>query len=607
MKSIVPFQVTILSPNQIKSHKRLEISLLWFALGCFLYMLSPWRIWGHFLFAGYTEIIFHSILLLSLALICFFSIKLFIDKKTEVKLNVPDILFSIIFIILFLTAIFSPVNPEIITSWISCVLLYILIRSVKRKYHIYLLYVFPVAAFFQLLYGIKIQTDFFLPGKGLELVCGTFSNTAIWAQFLSVSILIACGVLIFRRSARSYLFGGALVLLLSPLLIIADSRAAWLSTSAGLFFMLWHKYYRLVNKIRRKKIVFISLTLVIIAFSCTTFRYLYQYKTDSAKGRLLIWQVTGKMIQDKPIFGFGTDGFRKNYMMYQGEYFKANNRPNYKMLANNNPFAFNEFLKIGVEYGIIGLCLSVIFLLSLFRKTDFIISGRNKLSITIARSCIISFIVFSFFSYPLSVWQLSIVFISFSALAASAYAPRTHFRKLKLIPIFLITVILLLFYTFLFPYSKAFRQWNEVLVADIPSDSTLHVLNKVRPLLEQHPSFLLNYGIRLNRAGKYEEAISILSESCKYYPTYLGYIELGKSFEKIGNYSKAEKKWTLASWMVPHKFTPLYLQMQMNFSIGELQKAYILTDSILDKEIKLYSPALNKILREAKQIKAIKP
>ena len=107
-------------------------------------------------------------------------------------------------------------------------------------------------------------------------------------------------------------------------------------------------------------------------------------------------------------------------------------------------------------------------------------------------------------------------------------------------------------------------------------------------------------------AEKYEEAIPILSASCSNYPTYLGYIELGKSFEKTGKYQEAETYWTWASWMVPHKFTPLYLQMQMNLSTGKLNNAYHLSDSILHKEIKLYSPGLNKILREAKQVKSIK-
>lgn len=588
-----------------KRGKWLEFLLLLLISGCFLYMLCPWRIWGHLLFAGYTEIIFYSIFILSTLLICTLSLNIFIYKKTEFIFSASDILFSVIFIILFLFALFSSVNTEIVIGWISYISLYALVRNVKRKYHIYILYVFPLAVLFQLFYGIKVQTNYFMPGKGLELVCGTFSNTGIWAEFVGLSILIAVGMLIYRRSVFTSLFWGIYFLPANALLIIADSRAAWLSTLAGVSFLLWQKFHKLTYTLHKKKIVITTIFMTIAGI--ILFQNLYRYKSDSANGRLLIWQVTGKMIRDKPIFGFGTDGFRKNYMSYQGEHFKANNNSQYKMLANNNLFSFNEFLNIGVEYGIVGICFAAIFILSLFKKTHPIIPDKYTPVTIIAKSCIFSFIVFGLFSYPLSVWPLTLVFIFFTALAASvSQPPHFHLKKIKSIPFILIAANFILFYSFLFPYSKAFRQWNKILSANIPTDSTLHMLNKIQPTLEQHPSFLLNYGIRLNRAGKYREAIPILSASCSSYPSYLGYIELGKSFEKIGEYQKAEQNWTWATWMVPHKFTPLYLQMQMNLSIGKLNNAYNLSDSILHKEIKLYSPGLNKILREAKQVNSIK-
>lgn len=587
-----------------RRRKWLEIFSLLLISGCFLYMLCPWRIWGHLLFAGYIESIFYSVFILSALLICILSVKIFIYKKTKFTLGLPDILFSVIFIILFLFALFSSVNTEIVIGWISYILLYALVRNVKRKYQIYILYVFPLAMFIQFFYGIKVQTDYFMPGKGLELVCGTFSNTGIWAQFISITILIAVGMLIYRYSAVASLFWGIYLLSASALLIVADSRAAWLSTLAGVSFLLWQKFYKLIHNLSKKKIAII--TIVVTISGIIIFQNLYRYKADSANGRLLIWQVTGKMIRDKPIFGFGADGFRKNYMTYQGEYFKASNNSKYKMLANNNLFSFNEFLNIGVEYGVAGLCFAIVFILSLFRKADTISPDRYTPATIIARSCIFSFIVFGVFSYPLSIWQLTIVFIFFTALAASASLPRLHLKRSRSIPFILIVANFILFHSCLLPYSKAFRQWNNALSADIPADSTLYILHKIRPVLERHPSFLLNYGIHLNRAEKYEEAIPILSASCSNYPTYLGYIELGKSFEKTGKYQEAETYWTWASWMVPHKFTPLYLQMQMNLSTGKLNNAYHLSDSILHKEIKLYSPGLNKILREAKQVKSIK-
>ena len=80
-------------------------------------------------------------------------------------------------------------------------------------------------------------------------------------------------------------------------------------------------------------------------------------KKDSADGRLLIWKVTTEMIAKKPLIGHGTNGFEANYMNYQADYFSENNNPKEALLAGNNKYAFNIFLKILSEYGLIGFII----------------------------------------------------------------------------------------------------------------------------------------------------------------------------------------------------------------------------------------------------------
>jgi O-antigen ligase len=97
---------------------------------------------------------------------------------------------------------------------------------------------------------------------------------------------------------------------------------------------------------------------------------LYHFKKDSADGRLLLWTVSTKMILEKPLTGFGVDGFKKNYLLYQGEYFKNNPDSPYADLADNATSPFNEWLKIGVEQGIIGLLFIVGIILTAFRYSS---------------------------------------------------------------------------------------------------------------------------------------------------------------------------------------------------------------------------------------------
>jgi O-antigen ligase len=82
---------------------------------------------------------------------------------------------------------------------------------------------------------------------------------------------------------------------------------------------------------------------------------LYHFKKDSADGRLLMWTVSLNMIKEKPLTGFVPGGFRKLYPLWQGEYIANRDDSLWTILADDVSSPFNEFLKTGIEQGIIGL------------------------------------------------------------------------------------------------------------------------------------------------------------------------------------------------------------------------------------------------------------
>ena len=77
---------------------------------------------------------------------------------------------------------------------------------------------------------------------------------------------------------------------------------------------------------------------------------LYFLKKDSGDGRLLIWQCSGQMIADKPLFGHGTGGFQKEYMLYQASYFRNHPESGYKMRADIVKHPFNEFILLFADH-----------------------------------------------------------------------------------------------------------------------------------------------------------------------------------------------------------------------------------------------------------------
>ena len=140
------------------------------------------------------------------------------------------------------------------------------------------------------------------------------------------------------------------------------------------------------------------------------FSILYYKKKDSADGRLLIWKCTWEMMQTTPIAGNGIDCFHKNYVDYQTNYFKQHPDSRFVMLADNVKHPFNEYLLIGVQFGIIGWILligMITFLLFCYRRQPM----KEKY---ISLLALLSIAVFSFFSYPFTypfVWIVTITSI----------------------------------------------------------------------------------------------------------------------------------------------------------------------------------------------------
>ena len=67
------------------------------------------------------------------------------------------------------------------------------------------------------------------------------------------------------------------------------------------------------------------------------------------------------MVKDAPWTGHGIGSFEAHYMDYQADYFKQHEQSRYSMLADNVKQPLNEYLKILLNFGIVGTL--VLFLL----------------------------------------------------------------------------------------------------------------------------------------------------------------------------------------------------------------------------------------------------
>lgn len=517
-------------------------------------------------------------------------------STSRIKLKAIDILCLVYFIynLLWLLVTSKTKNIETIYLFFFLAMLYINIRNISSIYYKYILYSFPFIVISHFIYYICWENPYYFLYEHKGVFTGFLHNSGLWGEFVAMTLICNIGLIhLNKKSKKTSTLLIFVSFIVSFMLYESDSRASWLSFAIGILTF----FSPLIIKHLPKSIIIRTGSLLILICLCTyLISGLYSYKKDSADGRILIWKISLEMVKDKPILGYGFDGFRKNYMNYQAAYLQEKQLPEtINNLADDNHHAFNEFLRIIIEQGIIGVIILFIFLTTIGYTIY-----KYKLYIdTVSRtiiSCLTALLFFSFFSYPLSTFHINaLIVILLAGLACSSQD--TPIWKLQIRSISLIIPYSIIFFissVYLFSYSKANSDWLNTLKGVYTNDN---ILEEARKKLSGNPYFLSTYGKYLNKKKRYSKAVSILSQSIKEYPSYYTVMELGISYKAQKKYTEAMHCFVKAMHMIPHKIKPLYFMMELYYDQKNYKSAIQLSNRILCKQPKIRSSELNIILK----------
>lgn len=232
------------------------------------------------------------------------------------------------------------------------------------------------------------------------IMTGSFDNPGPFGGFIAIMLAILGSYVLLKRNIVKW-YDKALIALsvISCALCIivlpaSMSRAAWLALGVAAL-VLGIKELNLADWIRKhKRSAIITSVLVLMVMTGVFF-----IKKDSAIGRLHIWNIELRAIADKPWTGHGKGSVLGVYGETQAEYFAEKDRLEIiKKVAGCPEYAFNEYLKIGVEYGIptmfVVIAMLIVLIILLLKVQSPFAYG------------LIAFCVFAFFSYPLSVVKI---------------------------------------------------------------------------------------------------------------------------------------------------------------------------------------------------------
>lgn len=452
----------------------------------------------------------------------------------------------------------------------------------------------------------RFQTEF--------KVGGSFGNPGPYSNLLASLYPFALGYFLYslkKNESSRYLAWIALLLTL-VILPLTKARSAWIAVAVSTFYILYiHFEWRAYLKKWFHKLWMKSLAvLLFIGILGAVSVYLFKFKEESASGRLFIWNTTLQMVQDKPVFGHGYDQFLPEHNAYQAEYFRKGEYTQQEVeLADSVSYAFNDYLQLAAESGILGLMLFLgIIYLAFFKSLKSEKPSRESVFLTSSRAALLAFLITALFSYPYKTIPINIFLFLILAIVSANGSDKLHPIQIKpLVRRILSIVLVISVLSFVINQNanfKAAKEWKTAFefVRNKNYQEAQQTYDRLYPTLKHNPYFLFNYGAELSVMGQYQKSIKILREAEPRLNDADVYIYLGNSYVGIAQYEEALTCFQMASDMMPVKFYPQYRMVKIYLIQQETTKALSLAREILAKDVKVPSAIITGIRKEMEEL-----
>jgi len=517
-------------------------------------------------------------------------------KQKKLCVSTTEILVVVFLLFSIVDGSYSgSISPEWIIT--SCSLLLFYALSKRTALNIGWLFIGLVCiGIAQAIYGLGQYVHWFNNTVDNFRMNGSFDNPAGFAAALSVCFPFALFLLV-KKELYWKIFGGLSVLLFVVAIVLSQSRAGVIDILVfGAILAVKALNIKWMNSwCNRTKIVGSGLLVITLLLG------LYFIKKDSADGRLLIWQCSGKMIIDKPLLGHGAGGFQREYMLYQADFFRTHPVSSYTMRADIVKHPFNEFVLLLVEHGLVGGLL-LGFLVYLFIREY---RKSKQLETFYAMLCLVGISVFACFSNP-----LGYPFVRLMAVFCAATIMRKERKALKfqkklfsvIKPAMLVTTIILLAFRGKRFYDE--YNWNIIAKRSLAGEKKEVMPDYARlyKTMNRNGLFLYNYGAELNYINKLDKSVVLLTECENFYNDIDLQLLLADNYLQLKQYPKAEKCFLMAHQMIPNRFIPLYRLALLYKKEGKTREAHRLAEIIEKKPIKIESIDVLTIKEEMSQL-----
>lgn len=521
----------------------------------------------------------------------------------RIRINKPDaiILVSLLyFLIRYISS--PPFNrcPENGVVFLLGYLSYFAIRNLSganSKTGYWVLYSLVFFGLVQALYAVGQWLSLLPSLLGFKLG-GTYGNPGDLANVLLPCYAIALSLLLQEQKRKVRWLLGFTALLFLWVLVLSMARTAWIASFIIALIVFRKQLISVKDYIFKKAVRYIPVLILTAVVFSLSFYKAYTLKQDSADGRLFIWKVCAQAIQEKPLLGYGFDSFKSTYSQAQAQYFSETpNDTRNAYLADDILFAYNDYIQIAMEYGIVGLIVFIVLVILVLRKWN-----TNPI-VSVSSIAMVAILLSMTTSYPLRNGSIVVVLMVLIGTIASQdntaileFHLPVSIRK-SIVIISLGMAVLSSVYAY-----QLFRSgviWENTVNEHFDDVAYCQAsYQKLHKTLKYDKGFLYHYG---RMRFKWNQPAECIRHYEKYYLNCLDskmLVTLGTCYEQLNNFEKAEHSYQQAIFTKPQLFVPRYMLFKLYAENNMDTKALQIARELNELTIKVYSQTVREIKTE---------
>ncbi len=487
---------------------------------------------------------------------------------------------------------------------VCCLLSFCLNRKKHLSFPTIVTWVLIVLGGMEAIWGLRQIYGLDASNHSLYALTGSFYNPGPYSGYLAMIFPLCLyeWLNLKERTERTWAEQGKYYIALGVMLLIlcvlpaGMSRSAWIAAAIsgtwvyGMHASWGSKLKEFGRKYKKKLVLACIVGSVIIIVAGYA---LFQLKATSANGRLFMWKISSMAIAESPVIGHGTGNFVSAYGRAQENYFANGEFSETEELVAGSPeYAFNEYLQVAMEYGIpFLLVVSLVIAFCLWKG-----SSEGRIGIC---GGVISFLVFSFSSYPMQIPGFAVTF--YLLLAACVIG-----RSKVILFLFISMMALLGTYYWKNNQYAACKDWyrSKMLYNIGAYQSAKEDYGKLYPELANRGAFLFEYGYSLHKLKEYDNSTRILEEAMTHSNDPMILNIIGKNYQALGDYEKAEEYLIRSTHRLPGRIYPYYLLVKLyaESEYCQPEKLKYAAEIVLTKEPKVQSTAVREMREEVKKL-----